>query len=187
MYSRFAQWIYGFYPIDQRWRVNICFLVGAAALIPMLMPSMPHKKWNALFLLIAYPLITLILLTGGHFTMSAAAFLNAFIILALVATFLPLVAFGIEEGIQSNRLGFGLAGLGILVWLASFVIGSSVWNSALGSFSPGSIGAAIFIGCGGLAQHCPGARRGQLGRAGGLAQLAHRRGGAFRPHAAPEN
>ncbi|MEP7172417.1 MAG: amino acid ABC transporter permease [Aestuariivirga sp.] len=150
VYSRFAQWIYGFYPIDQRWRVNICFLVGAAALIPMLMPSMPYKKWNALFLLIAYPLITLILLTGGHFTMSAAAFLNAFILLALAATFLPLVAFGIEEGIQSNRIGFGLAGFGILVWLASVVIGSSIWHSALGSFSPGSIGAAIFIGAGGL-------------------------------------
>jgi len=150
VYARFAQWIYGFYPIDQRWRVNICFLVGAAALIPMLMPSMPYKKWNALFLLIAYPLITLILLTGGHFTMSAAAFLNAFIILALVATFLPLVAFGIEEGIQSNRIGFGLAGFGILVWLASFVIGSSILHSALGSFSPGSVGAAIFIGAGGL-------------------------------------
>jgi general L-amino acid transport system permease protein len=150
VYARFAQWIYGFYPIDQRWRVNICFVVGAAALIPMLMPSMPYKKWNALFLLIAYPLITLILLTGGHFAISPAGFLKAFIILALVATFLPLVAFGIEEGIQSNRIGLGLAGLGILVWLASLIIGSSVWHTALGSFSPGSIAAAIFIGCGGL-------------------------------------
>jgi general L-amino acid transport system permease protein len=149
VYSRFAQWIYGFYPIDQRWRVNICFVIGAAALVPMLMPSMPHKKWNALFLLIAYPLITLILLTGGNFAISPAAFLNALIILALAATFLPLLVFGIEEGIQSNRLGLGLAGLGILVWLASFVIGSSVWNSPLGSFSPGSIAAAIFIGFGG--------------------------------------
>ena len=150
VYSRFAQWIYGFYPIDQRWRVNICFLLGAAALIPMLMPSMPHKKWNALFLLIAYPLITLILLTGGNFAISPAAFLKAFIFLALVATFLPLVAFGLEEGIQSSRLGLGLAGFGILIWLASLIIGSSVWHSALGSFSPGSIGAAIFIGAGGL-------------------------------------
>jgi general L-amino acid transport system permease protein len=147
---KFAQWIYGFYPIDQRWRVNICFVIGAAALVPMLMPSMPYKKWNALFLLIAYPLITLILLTGGHFSISPAAFLNAFIILALAATFLPLLAFGIEEGIQSNRLGLGLAGFGILVWLASFVIGSSVWHSALGSFSPGNIGAAVFTGCGGV-------------------------------------
>ncbi len=148
--SRFAQWIYGFYPIDQRWRVNICFIIGAAALVPMLMPSMPHKKWNALFLLIAYPLITLILLTGGHFSITPAGFLNAVIILALAATFLPLLAFGIEEGIQSNRFGLGLAGFGILVWLASFVIGSSVWHSGLGSFSPGSIAAAVFIGAGGI-------------------------------------
>ena len=27
--AKFAQWIYGFYPIDQRWRVNICFFMGA--------------------------------------------------------------------------------------------------------------------------------------------------------------
>ena len=147
--TRFAQWIYGFYPIDQRWRVNICFILGAAALVPMLIPSVPYKKWNALFLLLVFPLITLILLTGGHFSMSPAAFLNAFIILALIAAFLPLIAFGIEEGIQSNRLGLGLAGLGILIWLASFVIGSSDWYSPIGVLSPGSVAAAVFIGVGG--------------------------------------
>ncbi len=31
--------MYGFYPIDQRWRPNLVFLIGAAALIPMLIPS----------------------------------------------------------------------------------------------------------------------------------------------------
>src|SRR5205085_5984440 len=56
VWAKIPQWVYGFYPIDQRWRVNVCFLVGAAALIPMMMPSLPYKKWNALFLLIAYPL-----------------------------------------------------------------------------------------------------------------------------------
>ena len=127
--SRFAQWIYGFYPIDQRWRVNICFFVGAVALVPMLIPSVPYKKWNALFLLIVYPLITLILLTGGHFSMSGAAFLNAFSILALAAAFLPLLAFGIEEGIQSNRFGLALAGLGVLIWLSSFAIDFGALNT----------------------------------------------------------
>jgi general L-amino acid transport system permease protein len=68
--AKFAQWIYGFYPIDQRWRVNLCFIIGLLALVPMLMPSVPYKKWNALFLLVAYPLITLILLTGGDFDFS---------------------------------------------------------------------------------------------------------------------
>ena len=50
--AKLPQWIYGFYPIDQRWRVNtglICWV--PAALIPMLIPSAPHKRENVLFLL----------------------------------------------------------------------------------------------------------------------------------------
>jgi general L-amino acid transport system permease protein len=68
--AKFGQWIYGFYPIDQRWRINLCFILGALALVPMLMPSVPYKKWNAIFLLAVYPLITFILLTGGNFDFS---------------------------------------------------------------------------------------------------------------------
>ncbi len=147
--SRFLQWIYGFYPIDQRWRVNICFFIGAAALVPMLIPSLPYKKWNALFLLIVYPLIALILLTGGHFSMSSSAFLSAFSILALAAAFLPLLAFGIEEGIQSNRFGLALAGLGVLIWLSSFAIDFGIMRTAVGWLSPGSIAAAAFFAAGG--------------------------------------
>ena len=147
-YSRFSQWIYGFYPFDQRWRVNLCFLIGAAALVPMLMPSMPHKKWNALFLLIAYPLITLILLTGGHFPLSTADFLSAFSTLGLAATFLPLLAFGIEVGIQRSRFGLGFAGLGIMIWLASFAIDFGIMQTRLGPFSLDSIAIAILFGVG---------------------------------------
>jgi hypothetical protein len=33
----------------------------------MLIPSAPLKTWNALFLLIAFPLMSLVLLTGGTF------------------------------------------------------------------------------------------------------------------------
>lgn len=62
--ARFHQFIYGFYPFDQRWRVNICFAVGAIALACMAIPSVPYKKWNAIFLLVIYPLLTFILLTG---------------------------------------------------------------------------------------------------------------------------
>ena len=65
--AKLPQWIYGFYPIDQRWRVNLCFVAGAALLIPMLMPSAPYKLWNILLLLIVFPLLTLLLLTGGNF------------------------------------------------------------------------------------------------------------------------
>ncbi len=40
------------------------------------MPSVPYKKWNALFLLVAFPLIALILLTGGHFSFSFGSFIS---------------------------------------------------------------------------------------------------------------
>lgn len=147
---KFLQWIYGFYPIDQRWRVNICFILGAAALIPMLIPSARYKTWNVLFLLIVYPLITLILLTGGNFSVSAATFLSVFIIWALVAAFLPLLAFGMEEGIQRNHIGLGLGGLGILAWLGSFVIDFGSLQTAIGRLPTGGVATAVFIGAGGV-------------------------------------
>ncbi|WP_342169481.1 amino acid ABC transporter permease [Kaistia soli] len=60
------QFIYGRYPIDQRWRVDIVFLMLAVALVPMLIPRAPFKRLNALFLLTVYPLASFVLLTGGH-------------------------------------------------------------------------------------------------------------------------
>ncbi len=72
--AKMPQWIYGFYPIDQRWRVNLCFLAFALGVIPMLIPSAPYKKWNALYLFLLFPLITLVLLTGGNFNFSPATY-----------------------------------------------------------------------------------------------------------------
>lgn len=60
------QFIYGRYPEAERWRVNLVFLLGAAGLAPLLVPGIPAKRWNAGFLLLAYPLIAFVLLTGGR-------------------------------------------------------------------------------------------------------------------------
>ncbi|HWJ76037.1 MAG TPA: ABC transporter permease subunit, partial [Kaistia sp.] len=60
------QFIYGRYPIDERWRVDIVYGLLALALVPMLIPRAPLKRLNAAFLLFAYPLIAFVLLTGGH-------------------------------------------------------------------------------------------------------------------------
>jgi general L-amino acid transport system permease protein len=122
VWAKFHQWIYGFYPFDERWRVNICFVVGAAALIPMLMPSMPYKKWNAIFLLAVYPLMTFILLTGGNVDLSTRFFiaLQAFALLTALA--LPLAIHGAEAGIKQNVVGIGLAAAGVLCWLLSFFL-----------------------------------------------------------------
>ena len=47
--SRWNQFIYGFYPEDQRWRVNLVYLMGALSLAGLLIPRVPFKGANALF------------------------------------------------------------------------------------------------------------------------------------------
>ncbi|MCA3560512.1 MAG: amino acid ABC transporter permease [Aestuariivirga sp.] len=63
--EKFPQWLFGFYPIAERWRPMLAFLIGAAALVPMLMPWVGGKTLNALFLLFIYPVIAFELLAGG--------------------------------------------------------------------------------------------------------------------------
>ena len=63
--AKFAQFVYGFYPVDQRWRVNLTFLIAVALLIPLLIPRVPAKTLNACTLFIAFPFIGFFLLYGG--------------------------------------------------------------------------------------------------------------------------
>ena len=65
--AKALQWVYGFYPVEERWRANIVFLLGAVSLAGLLIPKIPYKSWNALFFFVIYPIITFILLTGGWF------------------------------------------------------------------------------------------------------------------------
>jgi general L-amino acid transport system permease protein len=141
--AKMPQWIYGFYPIDQRWRVNICYLVGAAALIPLMMPSVPFKKWNTLFLLIVFPLMVFILLTGGHIPFPPSRLFGIFGVVLLSATILPVLAFGIEDGIRRNRIGLGFAAAAIALWLATFAVETPL-ITLFGNFL--SLGGAIVIG-----------------------------------------
>jgi general L-amino acid transport system permease protein len=59
--------VYGRYPIPERWRVDIVYALFALLLLPMAIPSLPWKRWNALALLVAFPIIAFVLLLGGHF------------------------------------------------------------------------------------------------------------------------
>lgn len=112
--DKFAQWIYGFYPIDQRWRPNLVFLLAAVGLVPMLIPSVPYKMWNIVYLLGVFPLIALILLTGGHFGISWGTYGIVIGLMLAVAALLPMISFGIEEGFERNRIGIWLVIVALL-------------------------------------------------------------------------
>ena len=63
--ARFHQWIYGLYPFEERWRVDIVFALTALSLAGLLIPRIPWKNWNALFFFVALPVIAVILLRGN--------------------------------------------------------------------------------------------------------------------------
>jgi general L-amino acid transport system permease protein len=69
--AKFGQFIYGFYPGSERWRVNIVFALGALLLAPLLVLSWPGKRLNAILFFAVYPVVAFILLTGGNINANA--------------------------------------------------------------------------------------------------------------------
>ncbi len=63
--AKFAQFIYGFYPEPERWRVNLTFILAALLLLPLLIPRLPAKGLNAGLFFIAFPVVAFFLLHGG--------------------------------------------------------------------------------------------------------------------------
>ena len=63
--AKFAQFIYGFYPLDQRWRANLTFALAAILLLPLLVPRIPGKGLNAGLFFVAFPFVAFFLLRGG--------------------------------------------------------------------------------------------------------------------------
>lgn len=63
--AKFEQFIYGFYPQAERWRVNLTFILGALLLVPLLVPRVPAKALNSGLFFLAYPIVAFFLLRGG--------------------------------------------------------------------------------------------------------------------------
>jgi general L-amino acid transport system permease protein len=63
--AKFTQFIYGFYPEPERWRVNLTFIIAGLLLLPLLIPRLPAKGLNAGLFFIAFPIVAFFLLHGG--------------------------------------------------------------------------------------------------------------------------
>src|SRR3982074_1262793 len=63
--AKFTQFIYGFYPEPERWRVNLTFLLAALLLLPLLIPRLPAKTMNAGLFFVAFSVVAFFLLHGG--------------------------------------------------------------------------------------------------------------------------
>jgi general L-amino acid transport system permease protein len=63
--AKFSQFMFGFYPEPERWRVNLTFILAAILLLPLLIPRLPAKGLNACLFFLAFPVVAFFLLHGG--------------------------------------------------------------------------------------------------------------------------
>ena len=64
IYVRFYQFMYGFYPRDEVWRVNLSYIMLAIAVVPLLFDKFPFRKHFLKFTYV-FPVIAFFLLNGG--------------------------------------------------------------------------------------------------------------------------
>lgn len=68
--QRMEFFIYGFYPDDQQWRVNIIFAMLAICFVPQMIPRFPARKWFGILGFTVLPVVGFILIHGGMFGLS---------------------------------------------------------------------------------------------------------------------
>jgi general L-amino acid transport system permease protein len=67
VWAKFPQFMFGRYPVDERWRVILTAIIFVALLAPLLIPRAPYKRLNAILFFGIFPFICFFLLVGGFF------------------------------------------------------------------------------------------------------------------------
>ncbi len=139
----FAQFVYGRYPFDARWRVDIVFVLFAIGLVPMLIPSAPFKRENILYMSVIFPVAALLLLTGGHFDygpfITGQGFWIDYLILTVIVCAI-VYAWGRATGTTSlgpvRVTGLSMVAIAVLLFILGIDFGLShvetdVWGGLL--------------------------------------------------------
>jgi general L-amino acid transport system permease protein len=128
--AKFSQFMYGFYPEAERWRVNLTYVLSVVLLVPLLIPRLPAKGLNAGIFFFALPVVAFFLLYGGGLAGFGVSW---------TASALSLFADSIDTGGNALvRAGADVPVFGMLLWLlgklvvligmlASLVISPLVW------------------------------------------------------------
>lgn len=143
--------IYGRYPIDEIWRVNIVYVMFAISSAGLLMPNLPYKLPNLLFMFGVFPVAAFVLLTGGHVELngfllagslmgeSFAAFWVDFVILTGIFV---AIAYFVARGTDSDpmpsikKVIAGMIVLGVVMLVISAPFGlehveTEIWGGLL--------------------------------------------------------
>lgn len=123
--ARFSQFVYGLYPVSQRWRVDTVFVVFFALIAALVIPKAPFKKVSAVLLAAVFPIAAFVLLTGGRVSLAPGAIAFFFLVAGGVSLFL---ATGRSATVRASKAmkaaPYVLAVAGIL-WILQLTLGSS--------------------------------------------------------------
>src|SRR5215472_9973012 len=112
--AKFTQFIYGFYPEPERWRVNLTFALAALLLLPLLIPRLPAKGLSAGLFFIAFPVVAFFLLHGGGLNGFAVSW-----IASLLSSFADSVA---SAGEALKRASASVPVVGSVLWLVGKLV-----------------------------------------------------------------
>src|SRR5690606_9416758 len=65
--AKFSQFMYGRYPEPQRWRVDLTYVLALIGLVPLMIPRVPGKLINTIYMIVVFPIAAFLLLSGGYF------------------------------------------------------------------------------------------------------------------------
>ena len=71
--QRIGQFMYGFYPTELRWRVDLTLWLAVIGAAPLFIPMMQRKALYGFSFLVVYPLVAYWLLNGGFFGLEEVA------------------------------------------------------------------------------------------------------------------
>ncbi len=115
---RFGQFMNGFYPEPERWRIYLTYIIGAPLIAGLLIPSIPRKGLNSILLFVAYPIIATILLSGGNMEIAG----STYIFWAVVFAAILITLFAVEKLTDSKGLFAAGGKVVIAVAIAMFAI-----------------------------------------------------------------
>ena len=124
--AKFTQFIYGFYPEQERWRVNLTFILAVLLLLPLLIPRLPAKGLNAGLFFIALPIVGFFLLHGGGIKGFGISWTSDF----LSGFFNSISNAGsklADVGAAKAVVGSLLVLLGKLIWLIGAALSLLIW------------------------------------------------------------
>jgi general L-amino acid transport system permease protein len=64
--AKLGYYVYGSYPLDARWRVDVVFALGIAGVAWMLKPNAPRRGLGAAYFFIGFPVAAFLLLNGSE-------------------------------------------------------------------------------------------------------------------------